>query len=146
MQLQPLTLWDIRPLYRLERLIFPLDAYPYLDLALLLMMPRMVNLKAVDEQGCLVGMIAVGDVWWPANPAWVLTLGVHPQYQSQGLGRHLMQTAEGQLRAKRLRLTVRRGNAAARHLYHSLGYVTLHEQSGYYGDGETGIVMEKRLL
>lgn len=145
MILKSLRLWDIRTLHRLERQIFPLDAYPYLDLTLMLLTPGMLNLKVVDPADQLLGFIAVGDVWWSGRPAWIITVGVGKAHQNQGIGRYLMQAIESRLQATHIRLTVRASNAPARHLYHQLGYAIVREQRGYYNDGETGVVMEKWL-
>jgi ribosomal-protein-alanine N-acetyltransferase len=143
--IQPLRLADIQPVYQLEQEIFPQDAYPYLDLAFLLATPGMVNVKAVNPANEFMGFIAVADVWLPWRPAWIITLGVAKRFQNQGLGHTLLLESEKWLRARRIRLTVRRGNAPAIHLYQKVGYTTLTIHRGYYRDGEDGLVMEKIL-
>ena len=45
------TVFDLRAVYRLERLIFPRDAYPYADLFLLFVLPGMLNQKIVAPDG-----------------------------------------------------------------------------------------------
>ncbi len=139
-----MSIGDIRAIYQLERAIFPKDAYSYPDLAALLLMPRMVNRKIVQpESGELLGFIAVADVWWRRNPAWVITLGVGQAHQNQGIGRRLLLAVEDELHAQRIRLTVRRANHPALHLYQRVGYTLLHVIPHYYRDGEDGLVMEK---
>lgn len=135
---------DLREIYQLERDIFPQDAYPYPDLALLLLLPYMVNLKAVDESGKLLGFIAFENAYFPWSTAWVVTLGVGRAYQNQGVGGALLAAIEPRRRANRIRLTVRRGNTPAIHLYKKHGYQHLKLQPRYYRDGEDGLVMEKR--
>ncbi|MBY0422636.1 MAG: hypothetical protein K2Q06_10050 [Parvularculaceae bacterium] len=45
----------------------------------------------------------------------------------------------------RLRLEVRRSNAAACRLYESAGFGVIGLKPAYYDDGETALKMEKRL-
>lgn len=139
----PLTWRDLRRVYRLEQEIFPKDAYPYLDLAFLLLTPGMVNLKAQSADGEFRGFIAVGDSWLPGRPAWIITIGVARAQQNRGIGRALLLAIEDRLRARRVRLTVRKSNAPAIHLYTALGYHMLMTHPRYYNDGEDGVVMEK---
>lgn len=141
----PISWHDLGPLYRLEQAIFPQDAYSYLDLAIVLVMPGMVNRKIVTSGGTLMGFILVADSWLPWSAAWIITIGVAELYQNQGLGRHLLRTIEPLVRASRLRLTVREGNTPARHLYDVMGYTICRVHPAYYRDGENGVVMEKPL-
>lgn len=143
--LRPLRLTDIRAVYSLEREIFPKDAYTYPDLVVLLLTPGMVNLKAVDGGGSFLGFVAVADVWLPLRPAWIITLGVAQSVQNRGIGGALLSAAESRLRAGRVRLTVRKSNVSAIHLYEKSGYRLDHVEYRYYTDGEDGLVMEKTL-
>ena len=71
--------------------------------------------------------------------AQLLNLCVDPDQHGRGLGRrmmvHLMQLAQEEFCTIFL-LEVRRSNAAARHLYESLGFKTLGVRKGYYPNGE----------
>lgn len=138
------TVLDIRAVHRLERVIFPRDAYPYPDLLLLFFGPMITNLKAVAPDGSLAGFVSVAQVW-ARQVAWIITLGVAPEHQRQGLGRCLMATAEVRLRVPTVRLTVRASNTPAITLYRHTGYTVIDHKVGYYHDGETGLVMEKSL-
>ena len=142
----PLTIRDIRHVYRLEQDIFPLDAYPYPDLALMLLTPGMRNFKAINAIHEILGFIAVADVWVrpESRPAWVFTLGVARAYQNQGIGRELLRVVESHLSANRIRLTVRCSNAPAIHLYDRTGYRTVQTYHAYYRDGEDGLIIEKQ--
>jgi len=75
--------------------------------------------------------IAVGE-------AQLLNLCVDPDHHGQGLGRrmmaHLLEVASTEFCTIFL-LEVRRSNAAARHLYESLGFSTLGVRKGYYPNG-----------
>ena len=148
--IQPATLCDIRAIYQLEREIFPKDAYPYVDLAMLLSMPGMTNYKATASEAAtspnsLLGFVAMSGAGVGQRPAWIITLGVANHAQRRGIGEALMHAVESRSRAKCLQLTVRAGNQAARQLYEKLGYSFVNRHRGYYRDGEDGLIMQKRL-
>ncbi len=131
---------DWRALYRLEKAVFPTDAWPLLDLIAVLTWPGIVRLKAV-VQGEMVGFVAAQV---RSGVAWIATLGVLPAYRGQGIGRALMQACEARLPAdKPIRLTVRRANLAAQRLYQSLGYRVIGLWPRYYVDREDALIMEK---
>lgn len=138
------TLLDLRAVHRLERVIFPRDAYPYPDLVLLFLMPNVKNLKITAPDGELAGFVSGMRVPW-RNRAWIVTIGVAPQHQRRGLGERLLHITEQRLRKASVLLTVRAGNTPAIRLYERTGYTTVERKVGYYRDGETGLVMEKHL-
>jgi ribosomal-protein-alanine N-acetyltransferase len=134
---------DIRAVYRLERTIFPRDAYPYLDLLLLFLWPRIINLKAVAPDGALAGFVS--GARGRARRGWIITLGVDRAHQRRGLGRWLLEACECRLRRPCIRLTVRAANVPAITLYRHTGYAVIEQRYAYYRDGETGLIMEKCL-
>jgi ribosomal protein S18 acetylase RimI-like enzyme len=138
------SLRDIRTVHRLERVIFPRDAYPYFDLALLFLLPNIVNLKVVAPDGTLAGLVSAARVPW-RDRGWIITLGVAPSHQRRGLGRWLLDAAEQRLRKHTVRLTVRERNVPAITLYRRCGYAITERKWAYYRDGETGLVMEKHV-
>jgi ribosomal-protein-alanine N-acetyltransferase len=138
------TLFDLRPLHRLEQVIFPRDAYPYFDLSLLFLWPSVLNLKVSAPDGSLAGFVS-STRGLAQDRAWIITLGVAPEHQRQGLGGFLLATAEQRLKRPFVRLTVRQGNLPALQLYERTGYVVIERKYGYYRDGETGLVMEKNM-
>lgn len=138
------TLLDLRALRRLERVIFPRDAYPYLDLALLFVWPGVLNLKVVAPDGSLAGFVSATR-GLASQRAWIITLGVNPAHQRHGLGAYLLATAEQRIGRPTMRLTVREGNLTAIRLYERTGYTVIERKWGYYRDGETGLVMEKHV-
>lgn len=133
---------DVVSLWRLERACFPKDAYDPLTLFLLVAWPDHISLKAVNG-GALAGFIA-GDEPWGEQVGWIVTLGVDPLHQRQGIGARLLAECEAHLTRPTLRLMVRAGNAPAIALYKKFGYVYIRSEAGYYGDGEAGLVMEKQ--
>lgn len=138
----PATYKDAFAIVRLERIVFPLDAYSYLSLTSLLMWPGGVNFKAVDSEGDIVGFVA-GSPTWGTRIDWIVTLGVHPDHQGRGLGRRLLTVCEEHLTQPTIRLTVRSSNEPAIKLYLSAGYQKIYVEPRYYSDSEDGIVMEK---
>ena len=138
------TLLDLRAVHQLERVIFPYDAYPYFDLALLLLTPGVINLKIAAPDGSLAAFVCVTR-GLARDRAWIVTLGVSPSHQGRGLGAALMARAEARIGRPCVRLTVRESNQPAIRLYQRIGYAVIERRPGYYRDGEAGLVMEKRI-
>lgn len=137
------TLRDVRAVRRLERAIFPLDAYPYFDLVLLFLWPTIRNLKIVAPDGTLAGFAAGIPARRVRDRAWIVTIGIAPVHQRRGLGAWLLDASERTLERRCIRLTVRESNRPAIRLYHKTGYRTIDRRPGYYHDGEAGLIMEK---
>lgn len=142
--LRRLTLLDIRALYRLERVIFPRDAYPYPDLLLLFVWPGIVNLKVTAPDGSLAGVIS-GIYALDRSRAWIVTVGTAPAHQRHGIAEFLLHTMEHRIGRPFMRLTVRAGNIPAIRLYQKTGYTVVDRRTRYYRDGEDGLVMEKHI-
>ena len=102
------------------------------------------DFKATDPEGELVGFVA-GSPNWGTHTDWIVTLGVHPAHQRQGLGLKLLKTCEEHMSQSLLALTVRVSNTPAIRLYEGAGYARAYLEPGYYNDGEDGIVMQKEL-
>lgn len=141
-QLQPARLCDAGAIYRLERLCFKQDAWPWFDIVAVLIFPETVRIKAlVGSQ--IVGFV-VGDRRRGAGLGWIASIGVHPDYRRQGIGRMMLDACEDALDMPRIRLTLRQSNEVAMNLYTRTGYAPVDTWKRYYRDGENGIVMEKR--
>jgi ribosomal-protein-alanine N-acetyltransferase len=138
------TLFDIRAVHRLERVIFPRDAYSYLDLALVFLVPGIINLKIVDPDGQLAGFVSGIRAQFTRDRSWIITIGVALAHQRRGLGSWLLVAAEARLKRPCVRLTVREGNLPAVRMYERAGYRVVERKRGYYRDGEAGLIMEKR--
>jgi len=128
--------------WRLEQVCFSGEAYDPLTLLLLVAWPGNVSLKALNDE-TLAGFIA-GDEPWGEPFAWIVTLGVAPVHQRQGIGARLLAECEARLTRPTLRLMVRASNAPAIALYRKFGYVHVRTEASYYGDGEAGLLMEKQ--
>jgi len=129
--------------HELERICFPEDAWPLLDVIGVLTLPSVVRLKALNGEQ-LIGFIAV-DIRRRQNEAWIATIGVHPDHRRRGVGRRLLAAGEAQLETAKVKLTVRASNQAAIALYERFGYHQVQVWRRYYEGGEDGVVMEKTL-
>ncbi|MHB8192297.1 MAG: GNAT family N-acetyltransferase [Bellilinea sp.] len=132
---------DLGDLRRLENECFEVDAWPLVDLLAMLMFPGIVRLKAVVD-GRLAGIIA-GDLRRGQNLAWIVTLGVRPEYRRRGIARALLHACENRLPIKTIKLSVRRSNWPAIQLYENEGYRQVDVWKKYYVDGEDALVLAK---
>ena len=74
---------------------------------------------------------------------WILSLAVDGQFRGMGVGRSLMEQAITTLpKESKVLLTVDPNNASACALYVSMGFVTIKEESNYFGDDEPRLVMQ----
>lgn len=142
-QVQRCTLLDVRALRKLHRVVFPRDAYPYFDLIFLMLWPGVVNLKISAPDGTLAAFVSTMQSW-SAPHGWIVMIGTAPAHQRRGLATTLLALAEQRIAPPAMRLTVRDGNHPAIRLYQREGYRVIDKKIGYYRDGETGLVMEKR--
>jgi len=141
---------DLKPLQRLEKICFDVDAWPMIELLGVLTFPDVLRLKAVAD-GIMVGFIAgdrrrgevSGNI--KADTGWILTLGVLPDWRRRGIAEALLVECEAQLCMPVIKLTVRRGNQPAIRLYEKMGYNQIDIWSKYYRNGEDGLVFEKRM-
>ncbi len=133
---------DVFALHRLERLIFPGDAYSYPELLALLVWPGMANLKLVDRHGRLAAFFS-GGPFPGGGRTWIMTIGVHPEHQRRGLAWRLLAEGEACLAGPTIYLTVRASNRRAYALYAQNGYIQVRVKARYYPDGEDGIEMRK---
>jgi ribosomal-protein-alanine N-acetyltransferase len=141
--IEPATWHDLNPLRRIEKICFPKDAWPLLDLIGILTFPNIIRLKAVCD-GQMVGFVA-GDIKHSERLAWIATIGVLPEYRGRGIGAALLRACEEKLEVPVIRLVVRESNLTAIRLYERFGYAMMGKWRKYYSDGEDGTVMEKRV-
>jgi ribosomal protein S18 acetylase RimI-like enzyme len=140
---EPATWRDLSSLRRLEKICFPVDVWPLLDMIGVLTFPGVVRLKATQD-GEMVGFIAA-DIRRMENLSWISTLGVLPAYRRRGIAKMLLQECEARLRVPKVRLSVRASNQPALRLYESVGYLQYTVWPRYYGDGEDALILEKSL-
>ena len=142
MEIATASLLDINALNKLEHVCFEKDAWPFLDLVAVLTFPDVIRLKAMDEDGKMIGFVA-GDPRPSEGFSWIATIGVDPEYRRRGIGRELLRVCESRLETPRIRLSVRASNDGAIKLYEQEGYHRIDVWQSYYNDGEAAIVMEK---
>jgi ribosomal protein S18 acetylase RimI-like enzyme len=140
----PATWRDLRAVWELEKLCFPEDSWPWIDILASLTFPDTVRLKALVGE-TTVGFI-VGDRRRSEGLGWIATLGVHPGYRRRGIGAMLLDRCEIDLGVPRVRLTLRPSNLGARRLYDLAGYQQIDLWQRYYRNGEDGVVMERLML
>jgi ribosomal protein S18 acetylase RimI-like enzyme len=134
---------DLGALRHVEQVCFPKDAWPLIDLIGVLTFPGVIRFKAVNDKQ-MVGFIA-GDVRRMEGVAWIATVAVIPEYRGMGIGSALLKACEEKITVNRVRLCVRMSNDVAIRLYEKFGYVKVGEWTRYYQDGESALVMEKKL-
>jgi ribosomal-protein-alanine N-acetyltransferase len=139
--IEPASLRDLSTLRHIERICFPKDAWPLLDLISVLTFPAVVRMKAVKDKQ-MVGFIAA-DLRRTEGVAWIATIAVLPEYQGQGIGAALLEACEAHIPFNRIRLCVRPANEVAIRLYERFGYTRAGEWTKYYHDSESALVMEK---
>lgn len=142
-QIVPAAWRDIGAIRELERICFPIDYWPLLDMLGVLTLPGVVRLKA-EEEGHLVGFVAA-DIRRSKDLAWIATIAVHPDHRRVGLGAALLEACESKLDVGKVKLSVRASNQAAIHLYKNFGYVQVETWKRYYKGGEDATVMEKTI-
>ncbi len=140
--IQPSGWRDLLGVRALEEACFGRDAWSLVDLVFAMVGPG-VRLKAVTDGSRLVGFV-MGEPKPAQNFAWIATLGVHPDYQRQGIATRLLTEVEARLTVPLIKLTVRQSNDSAIALYQKFGYAPVGRWERYYAGGEAGIVMEKR--
>lgn len=141
MQIVAANIMDLNALHRMEKICFPQDAWPLLDLVAVLSFAGVVRLKAV-ENNQMVGFVA-GDPRQREGFSWVATISVLPDYRGRGIGRALLEACEAQLSTRRVRLCVRESNVEALRMYLNAGYRLIDHWYNYYSDGENATIMEK---
>ncbi|UDY24314.1 ribosomal protein S18-alanine N-acetyltransferase [Nocardioides sp. Kera G14] len=137
---------DVEAIAASELESFPDDAWTpaYLEAVVDGQMPT-VRLLALEVSDDLAGHAIISILFEDAE---LQRIAVLPAYRRRGFGRLLLNAAEGFSQSKgaeRLLLEVRETNQAALALYRAQGYVEIDRRLGYYRDGSTGIVLEKRL-
>lgn len=135
------TLRDLGELRKFERVCFGVDAWPLVDLVAMLSFPGIIRFKAVSGER-IAGVIA-SDLRRSQNLAWIITLGVLPEFRRQGIARALLQACENRIQVSRIRLSVRRSNWPAISLYAEEGYRQVDVWNKYYVDGEDALILEK---
>lgn len=135
----PVQLRDVFALYRLEKRCFPIDSWPFMDIVLAVLLPRIVRLKAVAGNR-IVGFVMGERI---KGAGWVATFGVDPDYRMRGIGTRMLNALEQKLDMPSYKLCVRQSNTDAIRLYEKNGYIPVDTWSRYYKGGEDALIMQK---
>ncbi len=133
---------DLDALYVLEELCFAERRFQKEHLLYILKNPRAASL-VFEDRGLVIGALMVLD---ERSVTRVLSVGVHPRFRRQGVGRHLMAAAEDLARrfgAGEIRLEVNVNNAGAIAFYDALGYERVSRLPRYYSWGDDAFAMRK---
>lgn len=143
-RLRPLRWWDIEPIVVLERALFGRTAWSAAQFWGELAAPGRGYLVA-ERDGSIVGYAGIAVL---APDADVQTVAVAESARGTGLGRRLLHALLDRARAegaRRVLLEVAADNAAARGLYHSMGFDEIARRRDYYGPGADALVMRTDL-
>ena len=90
-------------------------------------------------------LVAYAGFWLMLDEINIVTIAVHPDHRSKGLGGFILEALleEGRRQGANIAtLEVRVGNAAGRKLYERLGFIQIAIRKKYYSDnGEDALVM-----
>ena len=141
--LQTATISDLGALGEMEKVCFPLDAWPLLERMGALILPASVRIKAVLSDR-MIGFVG-GDIRRKTATGWITTISVLPEYRRMGIGEVLLAACEDQMGMPLIKLAVRQSNLVAQQMYRKHGYRSVELWKGYYSGGEDAIIMEKHL-
>jgi len=130
------TLTDLPALLALERSAFTTDHLSPRQYRQHLASPKAIVLVAVDASG----LLGTALVFFrrESDLARLYSIAVAHGARGRGVGEALLTAVEQAARqrgARRMRLEVHQGNAAAMRLYERRGYTRFAERPGYYEDG-----------
>lgn len=134
---------DLSAARQLEKICFPEDAWPFLDMLGVLTLPQVVRYKAMLGER-MVGFIA-GDIRKLQSTGWIASICVHPDLRGQGLGTKLLILCEKEMGMPKVKLSVRMSNRTAIEMYKRNGYQGVGRWQRYYKGKEDAFVMEKIL-
>jgi ribosomal-protein-alanine N-acetyltransferase len=134
---------DLQDFREMEKVCFPQDAWPLIEIIAALTFPATVRLKAV-HQGKFIGFVG-GDIRRSKGFGWITTLSVIPEYRRMGAANALLDACEKEMGMPLVKLCVRKSNLAAQSLYLRRGYMLVESWVRYYPGGEDALVLEKRM-
>jgi [ribosomal protein S18]-alanine N-acetyltransferase len=145
--LRPMRWWDVEQVIAIERAVFAADPWSEAGFWSELAGVPSTRYYVVAQDGAdLVGYAGLLAVPPEAD---VQTVAVRPDRQGRGLGRTLvleLLAEAGRRACTAVALEVREENAAARHLYTSLGFDQVASRRGYYGPGADALILRRTLV
>lgn len=145
MKLRPMYRSDIEHVLEIERKSF---GQPYSwEIFIQELKIKVAHVWVVNYHRKILGYI---DFWLVLKEMELVSIAVHPDYRSQGVGRVMI---EGMLRFARQHkvrlvfLDVRESNIAAQKFYSKFGFKKMGVRRRYYSDNlENAIIMKKEML
>lgn len=144
-RLRVMTAADIPAVDKLERKLFPVDAWPLQMFVAELAQADTRYYLVAEWAGQLVGYAGLMCLKPIAD---VQTIAVVPEHEGQGIGSALLTELirESRLRrAEDVLLEVRADNPRAQQLYRRYGFEQIHVRARYYRDGVDALIMRLRL-
>jgi len=142
-RLEKATLNDLGQLSEMEKICFPIDAWPLLERIGALVLPGCVRIKAVYVDK-MIGFVG-GDIRRFSGTGWISTISVLPEFRRMGVGEALLKAAEQEMGMPKVKLAVRKSNHNAQNLYLKNGYTRIETWAHYYEGGEDAVVMLKNV-
>ena len=90
----PASLRDLPDLRALEKVCFPIDRWPLLDLIGVLSVPGVIRMKALVN-GEFAGFVGA-DIRKREATGWIVTIAVSPKYRNMGIGSKLLLSCENE--------------------------------------------------
>lgn len=149
-RLESANLLDFGEIQELEKVCFGQDAWSVLDMIPVLMSGHITRFKLMArlteaDREHLAGFAAV-DIGEDDSCAWLITIGIAPDFRCLGLGSLLLEACEQAASSfPKMRLTVAIENYGAIALYEKYGYRRIGEITDYYSAGRNALIMEKDL-
>jgi len=137
---------DLAAVEQLERLLFPVDAWPLQMFIDELSQPETRRYVVAEADG---GIVAYAGLMCVQPIADIQTIAVVPEFEGRGIGSAVLAEliAEARRRgADDVLLEVRADNPRAQQLYLRFGFEQIHIRARYYRDGTDALIMRLPLL
>jgi len=133
---------DLIQINKIENLVF--DQEPYSPYTFLQYNNPKTAFYVAEKNNQIIGYVIIKTMF-PKN-AKLISIAVHPDHQSQGIGTKLIKKAINKtkdLGARKINLEVRKTNKKAIKFYRKLGFKKTKIKKNYYRDGENAVYMKK---
>ena len=135
---------DLGQIREQEKICFPVDSWPLLDLIGALSLPNYVRYKA--SLGDKIVGFGLGELKPNEKTGWIASISILPEHRGKGLATKMLSIIENEMNLPTVKLSVRASNDAAISLYLKEGYLRVGRWRKYYKGKEDAVVMRKDLL
>ena len=143
MRVRPMQLDDLTKVVMLEHQIFK-DAWSYQSFETELKKNKYSIPLVLEEKDEILGYAILWKIYEEFH---IANIAIHPNHQGKKLGEYFLhQCLQKAIDCKYALLEVRESNQRAINLYLKFGFEILIKRHYYYQDGETALVMRKRLF